>query len=86
VITADNPKSEDPLKIAQQIERGIKKTGKDYIIVTDRAKAIKHALERAKEGDIVLIAGKGPENEQIYHNRVIHYNDEEEVKKILTGR
>ncbi|TFG93527.1 MAG: UDP-N-acetylmuramoyl-L-alanyl-D-glutamate--2,6-diaminopimelate ligase, partial [Candidatus Atribacteria bacterium] len=86
VITADNPKSEDPLKIAQQIERGIKKTDKDYIIITDRAKAIKHALERAKEEDIVLIAGKGPENEQIYHNRAIHYNDEEVVKKILTGR
>ncbi len=86
VITADNPKSEDPLKIAQEIERGVKKTDKDYIIVTDRVKAIKHALEKAKEGDIVLIAGKGPENEQIYHNRAIHHNDEEVVKNILTGR
>jgi len=86
VITADNPKSEDPLKIAQEIERGVKKTDKDYIIITDRVKAIKHALEKAKEGDTVLIAGKGPENEQIYHNRVIHHNDEEVVKNILTGR
>jgi len=87
VITADNPKSEDPMEIAQEIERGVKKTGKDYIIITDdRVKAIKHALEKAEEGDIVLIAGKGPENEQIYHNRVIHHNDEEVVKNILTGR
>jgi len=86
VITADNPKSEDPVEIAQEIERGIKKTDKDYIIITDRVKAIKHALEKAEEGDIVLIAGKGPENEQIYHNKVIHHNDEEVVKNILAGR
>jgi len=86
IITADNPKSEDPLKIAREIEEGVKKTGKDYIIITDRVKAIKHSLKKAKEGDIVLIAGKGPENEQIYHNKVIHHNDEEVVKKILMER
>jgi len=86
VITADNPKSEDPGEIAQEIERGVKKTDKDYIIITDRGKAIKHALGKAEEGDIVLIAGKGPENEQIYHNSIIHHNDEEVVKNILTGR
>ncbi|GAI42153.1 unnamed protein product, partial [marine sediment metagenome] len=77
---------EDPLKIAQEIEAGVKKTNKDYIIITDRVEAIKHALKKAKEGDIVLMAGKGPENEQIYHNRVIHHNDEEVVKKILMER
>lgn len=86
VITADNPKSEDPMEIAQEIEKGVKKTDKDCIIITDRVKAIKHALEKAEEGDIVLIAGKGPENEQIYHNRVVHHNDEEVVKNILTWR
>lgn len=86
VITADNPKSEDPMEIAREIEAGIKKTDKDYIIITDRVEAIKHALEKAEEGDIVLIAGKGPENDQIYHNRVVHHNDEEVVKNILTGR
>ncbi len=86
VITADNPKSEDPMEIAQEIGRGVKKTGKDYTIITDRVKAIHYALEKAEEGDIVLIAGKGPENEQIYHNKVIHHNDEEVVKNILTGR
>ena len=46
-------------------------------------KAIRHALEKANQSDIVLIAGKGPENEQIYQNKVIHHNDEEVVKKIL---
>lgn len=83
IITADNPKSEDPLKIAQEIEEGLKRTDKNYVIIVDRVKAIKHALEKANQGDIVLIAGKGPENEQIYQNKVIHHNDEEVVKKIL---
>ena len=86
VITADNPKSEDPVEIAQEIERGVKKTDKDYIIITDRVKAIQHALGKAEAGDIVLIAGKGPENEQVYSNRVVHHNDEEVVRNILTGR
>ena len=86
IITADNPKSEDPLKIAQEIEKGVKRVNADHIIIVDRVEAIKHALERAKEGDIILIAGKGPENEQIYHNKVIHHNDEEVVKNILSGR
>jgi len=86
IITADNPKSEDPVKIAQEIEIGVKKTGKEYIIITDRVKAIEYALEKAEAGDILLIAGKGPENEQIYQNRVIHHNDEEVVRNILTGR
>jgi len=86
VITADNPKSEDPVKIAQEIEKGVKKTNKEYIIIIDRAEAIKHALGKAKEGDIVLIAGKGPENEQIYKNKILHYNDEEVVRKILMER
>ncbi|PIU25334.1 MAG: UDP-N-acetylmuramoyl-L-alanyl-D-glutamate--2,6-diaminopimelate ligase [Candidatus Infernicultor aquiphilus] len=86
VITADNPKSEDPVKIAKEIEKGVKKTNKEYIIIIDRAEAIKHALGKAKEGDIVLIAGKGPENEQIYKNKILHYNDEEVVRKILMER
>jgi len=86
IITTDNPKSEDPLKIAQEIEEGLKRTDKNYVIIVDRVKAIRHALEKANQSDIVLIAGKGPENEQIYQNKVIHHNDEEVVKKILMER
>jgi len=77
---------DDAVKIAQEIEIGVKKTGKEYIIITDRVKAIEYALEKAEAGDILLIAGKGPENEQIYQNRVLHHNDEEVVRNILTGR
>ena len=86
VITADNPKNENPLKIAQEIEIGVKRYNQNYKIIPDRAEAINYSLETAEEGDIVLIAGKGPETEQIYHHKVIHYNDEEVVRKKLMGR
>jgi UDP-N-acetylmuramoyl-L-alanyl-D-glutamate--2,6-diaminopimelate ligase len=86
IITADNPKSENPLNIAQEIEIGIKKYTLNYKIIIDRAEAINYALEHAKEDDIVLIAGKGPETEQIYHNQIIHHNDEEIVQRKLLGR
>ena len=85
VITADNPKNEDPLNIAREIEVGIKKYTSNYKIILDRKKAINYALEIAEEDDIVLIAGKGPETEQVYHQEVIHHNDEEVVYKKLLG-
>ena len=86
IITADNPKSEDPLNIAREIEKGVKKTSKDYIIILDRVEAIKYALDIAQQDDIVLIAGKGPENEQVYQHKIIHHNDEEVVRTILGGK
>ena len=84
IITADNPRSEDPVTISKEIEKGfleVKNT--DYTVILDRVEAIKHALKIAKKGDIVLIAGKGPESEQVYHDQVIYHNDEEVVHQIL---
>jgi len=86
VITADNPKSENPLDIAGEIENGVKKYTSEYKIIIDRAKAINYALERANKDDIVLIAGKGPETEQIFHHQAIHHNDEEVVRKKILGK
>ena len=86
VITADNPKSENPLNIAQEIENGVKKYNQNYKIILDRVDAINYALDIAEEGDIVLIAGKGPETEQIYQHKVIHHSDEEVVRKKILGR
>jgi len=86
IITADNPKSENPLDIAHEIENGVKKINQNYKIILDRTDAINHALEVAEEGDIVLIAGKGPETEQIYHHEVVHHSDEEVVRKKILGR
>lgn len=85
IITADNPKSENLEKISGEIEEGLKeiKNSSSYSIIFNRFQAIEYALNIAEKDDIVLIAGKGPENQQVYHDRVIFHNDEDTVRQIL---
>jgi UDP-N-acetylmuramoyl-L-alanyl-D-glutamate--2,6-diaminopimelate ligase len=65
-ITSDNPRSENPAAIADEIEKGVLAAGhKEYVIELEREKAIKMAVEEASEEDLVLIAGKGHEDYQI---------------------
>jgi UDP-N-acetylmuramoyl-L-alanyl-D-glutamate--2,6-diaminopimelate ligase len=77
VATSDNPRSEDPLAILAEIEPGLKSSGVQYTIEPDRAAAIRIALEAAAPGDVVLIAGKGHEKEQILAGRTIPFDDAE---------
>ena len=77
VATSDNPRTEDPLAILAEIEPGLKATGVRYTVEPDRAAAIRLALEAAKPGDVVLIAGKGHENVQILAGRTIPFDDAE---------
>lgn len=87
IITSDNPRSEEPEKIIEEIEEGVKKIkGKrifEYETEPDRKSAIRKALKFAKENDLVIIAGKGHENKQIFKDRVIHFDDREMVREIL---
>jgi UDP-N-acetylmuramoyl-L-alanyl-D-glutamate--2,6-diaminopimelate ligase len=73
--TSDNPRSEDPLAILTEIEPGLKESGVKYSVEPDRAAAIRLALHEAKPGDVVLIAGKGHEKEQILAGRTIAFDD-----------
>jgi UDP-N-acetylmuramoyl-L-alanyl-D-glutamate--2,6-diaminopimelate ligase len=75
VATSDNPRSEDPASILAEIEPGLKTSGVRYCIEPDRATAIGTALGAAKAGDIVLLAGKGHEKEQILAGRAIPFDD-----------
>ena len=75
VATSDNPRSEDPLAILAEIEPGLKSSGVQYTIEPDRTAAIAVALKAAKAGDVVLIAGKGHEKEQILAGRTIPFDD-----------
>jgi UDP-N-acetylmuramoyl-L-alanyl-D-glutamate--2,6-diaminopimelate ligase len=77
VATSDNPRSEEPLAILAEIEPGLKASGARYTIEPDRAHAIRLALEKAKAGDVVLIAGKGHEKEQILAGGAIPFDDAE---------
>jgi UDP-N-acetylmuramoyl-L-alanyl-D-glutamate--2,6-diaminopimelate ligase len=75
VATSDNPRSEEPLAILAEIEPGLKESGVKYTVEPDRAAAIHLALQEAKDGDVVLLAGKGHEKEQILANSVIPFDD-----------
>jgi UDP-N-acetylmuramoyl-L-alanyl-D-glutamate--2,6-diaminopimelate ligase len=75
VATSDNPRSEDPLAILKDIEPGLQASGVQYAIEPDRAAAIHAALKQAGSGDVVLLAGKGHEKQQILAGRTIAFDD-----------
>jgi UDP-N-acetylmuramoyl-L-alanyl-D-glutamate--2,6-diaminopimelate ligase len=84
VLTSDNPRSEDPGGIIADIERGFAKNGaKNYEVGPDRKEAIRRALSLAKEGDYVLVAGKGHEDYQIFKEGTIRFSDVEVIKSLL---
>ncbi len=77
VITSDNPKSEEPAAILAEIEPGLKASGVEYIFLPDRAEAILAAFNEARPGDVVLLAGKGHEKEQVLAGGAIPFDDVE---------
>ena len=86
VITSDNPRSEDPEAIIEDITAGIGKGGAKIIVDSDRRSAIKKALDTASEGDVVVLAGKGQETYQILAGGKIHFDEREEVAQILSEK
>lgn len=85
IITSDNPRTENPSAILDDVEVGMKKTDCEYIKLVDRREAICHAVEYSKKEDVIIIAGKGHENYQIFADKTIHFDDVEEVKKAFGG-
>jgi UDP-N-acetylmuramoyl-L-alanyl-D-glutamate--2,6-diaminopimelate ligase len=86
ILSSDNPRSEDPLKIISDIIVGLQKTAGKYLIEPDREKAIGMAMEEARSGDIVLLAGKGHENYQILADRTFEFDDREMARRALRER
>lgn len=86
VVTSDNPRQEEPAVIIQEILAGFAPDFKNFIIEIDRETAIKKALDMAVKGDLVVVAGKGHENYQIFKNRTIHFDDYEVVQKLMEKR
>ena len=82
ILTSDNPRTEDPQTILMEIEEGIRKTGKPYEVIENRREAIRHAMEIAQEGDIIVLCGKGHETYQEI-NGVKHPFDEKVVVQEL---
>jgi UDP-N-acetylmuramyl-tripeptide synthetase len=87
VITSDNPRTEDPLRIIEEIEKGAKEVSPPrYLVLPDRREAIKQAIAMAKGPDCVLIAGKGHETYQIIGEQRLPFDDRDEARKALKER
>lgn len=83
MLTADNPRSEDPMEIIQQIAQGVDRVQGKWQAELDRERAIKLALSHAQTGDVILIVGKGHETYQIYRDGTIHFDDREVARQVL---
>ena len=87
ILTTDNPRSEDPLAIIAEVERGLRASGnRDYRIVPDRREAIRRALAVADERSVVLLAGKGHESVQIIGDRRLPFSDHQVAREALEER
>ena len=86
VLTSDNPRSEDPLLIINDAIVGVQRTKAKVLVEPDRERAIEIALDQARPGDIVLLAGKGHEISQVLRDRAIDFDDREMVRRMLRQR
>ncbi|MGB7761551.1 MAG: UDP-N-acetylmuramoyl-L-alanyl-D-glutamate--2,6-diaminopimelate ligase [Bryobacteraceae bacterium] len=85
VLTSDNPRSEDPLKIMNDALVGIRRVDKPHVVEPDRAAAIARALNEAREGDLVILAGKGHETYQVLQDKTIAFDDRAVAREVLRG-
>lgn len=84
IITSDNPRSEDPLAIIRDVEKGL--GGKAHRSIPDRAEAIAFAVKNSLSGDIILIAGKGHETTQQFADETVPFDDRKHASKALRDR
>ena len=83
ILTSDNPRSEDPLAIMNDVMVGLRRFDTPLLSEPDRGKAIQRAMEEAQPGDVVLLAGKGHETYQILQDRTIDFDDRETARRVL---
>jgi UDP-N-acetylmuramoyl-L-alanyl-D-glutamate--2,6-diaminopimelate ligase len=84
IVTSDNPRTENPDAIIDDIEQGM--VGMAHLRITDRLAAIRTALNEARNGDTILLAGKGHETYQVIGSEKIDFDERDIVQKIVRGR
>jgi UDP-N-acetylmuramoyl-L-alanyl-D-glutamate--2,6-diaminopimelate ligase len=82
-VTSDNPRSEDPAAIAEAVAAGVRRGRAELQVELDRRAAIASALAAAREGDLVVVAGKGHETAQQIGGRTIPFDDRQVVRELL---
>jgi UDP-N-acetylmuramoyl-L-alanyl-D-glutamate--2,6-diaminopimelate ligase len=83
IVTSDNPREEDPLAIMEDIVTGVKKAPGEYITIVSREEAIRYAIENAREGDVIVLAGKGHEDYQEIKGKKYHMDERELVADVV---
>lgn len=86
IVTSDNPRSENPMSIIEDIVVGVQKTKTPYSVIEDRVEAIKFAMKNAQKDDIIVLAGKGHETYQILADKKIDLDEREVIKEILSKK
>ncbi len=86
VVTSDNPRREFPGAIAHAMVEGVESESAELVVELDRACAIGWAIEAARDGDVVLVAGKGHETNQVVGTRALPFDDREHVRRALSHR
>ena len=90
IMTSDNPRTEDPHDIIRQVEAGVTALPESrrapYHVIPDRREAIATAVSQAKNGDMVLIAGKGHEDYQIVGTTRLHFDDREVAREAISKK
>ena len=83
VVTSDNPRTEDVMDIIEDIKVGLAKTKGEYVVIPDRQEAVDYAVQNAKEGDMIILLGKGHEEYQEINGVKHHYSEREAVANAL---
>ena len=86
ILTSDNPRSEDPQAIIDDIERGLGRSDTPHLAIVERAAAIRRAIDDASAGDVVVIAGKGHERHQVIGSRAVPFDDVVVARAALDAR
>jgi UDP-N-acetylmuramoyl-L-alanyl-D-glutamate--2,6-diaminopimelate ligase len=86
IVTSDNPRTEEPAAILAEIFPGLVESGTQFAVEEDRSRAIRMSIAAARENDVVIIAGKGHETVQIFHDRTVPFDDAGEVRQALRER
>ena len=83
IVTSDNPRGEDPMRIMDEVLVGLRETAARHVVEADRRRAIELAISSAEPGDIVLLAGKGHEKVQIFAEGAVPFDDVAEAERVL---